>query len=189
MWALVASKFDARSKATTRPLRDETLKNKYDKLCISKRKTEDPSCPPDLRRAKHIARDIQAKVVAIVLDHDEESDEENSDAVTECGRKKEEEGDANKLGFKCNKRNVGFAGLASRKPKTEDVLEEKVDTMTRFIGMIAESMKSANAYAGTLNEQNAVNIGLQEVQSVKEEVMKDIEEAKSMISGMIFVLL
>ncbi|KAI0560713.1 hypothetical protein FGB62_103g07 [Gracilaria domingensis] len=189
MKELVATKVDAWSKANTRPPRDhESLKSKYDKLSISKKKTRDRSCPPDVRLAKHIARNMEAKMVAMILDDDGESDDENSYGVTLFVKNKEGEGNDNKLGIKCNKRKVGLAGLVSKKPKTEDLLVEKVDTMTGFIGMIAKSMKFANADAGTSNRKGAVNIALQDVQSLKKEMKKDIEETKTMISGMNSVL-
>lgn len=38
------------------------LRTKFDNLAKTKKPTGDPSCPPNVRRAKHIARDILGRV-------------------------------------------------------------------------------------------------------------------------------
>ena len=67
-WSEVASQFCAWAQANSRPARDfDSLCNKFDKLANAKKKTGDPSCPPSIRRAKQIARAIQAKCAACTL--------------------------------------------------------------------------------------------------------------------------
>ena len=67
-WSKVAKRFKKWAEVNGRPARDfESLRNKFDKLANAKRKTADPSCPPSVRRAKHISSTIQAKCAAYTL--------------------------------------------------------------------------------------------------------------------------
>jgi len=59
MWAEVASEYALWAETSGRPPRDQdSLKGKFDKLANTKKDTGNPSCPPEVRRAKHISRDI-----------------------------------------------------------------------------------------------------------------------------------
>ena len=63
-WALVASLYAEEAGRMQRPTRDQPcLKLKFDKLANSTQKTEDIYCPPAVRQAKHIARDILTNIV------------------------------------------------------------------------------------------------------------------------------
>lgn len=42
----------------------DSLKGKFEKLANTKQRTGDPSCPLDVRRAKHIAREMLSRVNA-----------------------------------------------------------------------------------------------------------------------------
>ena len=74
MWALVSLRFASWAQRAGRPERDqESLKSKFDKLANTKESTGDPSCPPDVRRAKHASREIQANAVRVTLGEDANS--------------------------------------------------------------------------------------------------------------------
>ncbi|KAI0558167.1 hypothetical protein FGB62_230g05 [Gracilaria domingensis] len=80
-WARVAQKFNDDITDADKAFRTaESLKDKFDRLIHVHKPTGDPMCPPFVRRAKQINRDIQAKVVAAVLgkhdDHINPSPEE-----------------------------------------------------------------------------------------------------------------
>ena len=69
-WELVASRY----KATIPPscvARDaESLKSKFKTLRLVKKPTGDPTCPPEVKMAKRLYREIEAK--ASVVDFDED---------------------------------------------------------------------------------------------------------------------
>ena len=58
----------------------KSLKKKFGKSAASKKSTGDPSCPPHVREAKHIARDIAAPANAGLVD-DSSADERSGDAA------------------------------------------------------------------------------------------------------------
>ncbi|KAI0560605.1 hypothetical protein FGB62_107g012 [Gracilaria domingensis] len=89
-----------------------------------------------------------------------------------------------------NKRRLGTGGLVSKKQKVEDVLVDRLDAMTGFIGIIANSMQSSSA--ATVNNNNlSVSQATvkEELLSVKDETKRNMEETKSMIAGMNTVLM
>lgn len=87
-WALIASKFQSWGTEHDRPPRDqESVKNKFNKLSNAKKKTGDPSWPSPVRRAKHIARDIQNKCAARVLGSYEEDEDDDTNILAAGGRR------------------------------------------------------------------------------------------------------
>lgn len=77
----------AEARRIERPARDQdSLKKKFDKLAAVKNPTGDPSCPPEVKRAKRIARDIGNRRGAINItgiSGDEKSDSEAAVAASE----------------------------------------------------------------------------------------------------------
>lgn len=67
-YRIVVQKLNEWAVENERPEREfDSLRCKFDKLSNAKKKTVDPSCPPLVRRAKHIARNIQAKCAAVTI--------------------------------------------------------------------------------------------------------------------------
>lgn len=67
-WAIVANEYAEYAQGEDRPKRDQdSLRNKFDKLVNAKKKTGDPTCPADVRRAKRIAKGILAKCAATTI--------------------------------------------------------------------------------------------------------------------------
>ena len=66
-WAVVAVRFiDGKEELDVNRDQD-SLRKKFENLVAMKKKTGDPSCPPQVRHAKHIARDICRKASAGVM--------------------------------------------------------------------------------------------------------------------------
>ena len=62
-WAEVASLFEEWALENERPTREQDyLKTQFNKMVNTKKKTGDPMCPPLVRRAKYIARNVARKV-------------------------------------------------------------------------------------------------------------------------------
>ncbi|ETV74553.1 hypothetical protein H257_10702 [Aphanomyces astaci] len=80
-WAKVADAYNPDGKAF--PKRDiDSLRRKFATLKNHAKPTGHPECPPDVRRAKHISRDIDNNVGVCSM-KDEDADEEVDDAVDE----------------------------------------------------------------------------------------------------------
>ena len=79
--------FSMRKKASTEgwpPREAGAYQQKYTRLKMTKKPTGDPTCPPDVKQAKRIARSIDAKMYAIMYDggDGEEEEQEYPDATT-----------------------------------------------------------------------------------------------------------
>lgn len=57
----------------------EDLKNKFKALKAIKKPTGDPSCPPDVRRAKQLQKALEVRMDVQALDSGDEIDEDNND--------------------------------------------------------------------------------------------------------------
>ncbi|RHZ20940.1 hypothetical protein DYB26_014987 [Aphanomyces astaci] len=80
-WAKVADAYNTNGKAF--PKRDiDSLRRKFATLKNHAKPTGHPECPPDVRRAKRISRDIDNNVGVCSME-DEDADEDVNDAVDE----------------------------------------------------------------------------------------------------------
>jgi hypothetical protein len=71
--------FPMRKKASTEgwpPREAGAYQQKYTRLKMTKKPTGDPTCPPDVKQAKRIARSIDAKMYAIMYDGGDGEEEE-----------------------------------------------------------------------------------------------------------------
>ncbi|KAI9997858.1 hypothetical protein PInf_002115 [Phytophthora infestans] len=67
-----------------KPQRDsESLRRKFYALKNAKKPTGDPSCPPEIRRAKHVFREIEDKCSVLQLDDDEQETISSEPLATE----------------------------------------------------------------------------------------------------------
>ena len=163
-WALVHKKFSEWASSNEPPLRDQDpLKMKFDQLANTKKKTGDPSCPPHVRRAKHIARDILNKCSALciegessseeIIEHysneqgssDEKSEAKNDDykfSSTSDRRSTEKiHGNAQndgEVGERKKKRKRSATGISSAKRRRGDLIDH-VGRMADHVGAIAQS--------------------------------------------------
>ena len=123
-WAIVSSRYNDWAATSGRPLREQTsLKIKFDKLCSSKKPTGDPSCPPEVRRAKHISREILARCNAVSLRGESDSDLEVLELDTASSTVQEDDRDTrNEVGARKRRRRAGATGLErSKKKKTGEI--------------------------------------------------------------------
>lgn len=68
MWANVHELFSGWAEGEVRPLRDaDALKQKFDRLANTNKRTGDPKCPLAFRQSKSIARSIPSRVQAATL--------------------------------------------------------------------------------------------------------------------------
>ncbi|KAI9990531.1 hypothetical protein PInf_018085 [Phytophthora infestans] len=66
------------------PQRDsDSLRRKFYALKNAKKPTGDPSCPPEIRRAKHVFREIEGKCSVLQLDDDEQETISSEPLATE----------------------------------------------------------------------------------------------------------
>ncbi|KAI0370997.1 hypothetical protein BV20DRAFT_1121053 [Pilatotrama ljubarskyi] len=70
-WERVCAGYNAYASTRGRPRRDvQSLRTKYYKLVNVKKPTGDPDCPPDVREAKRIEREIERRVCLGIVDDD-----------------------------------------------------------------------------------------------------------------------
>ncbi|KAI0564370.1 hypothetical protein FGB62_26g214 [Gracilaria domingensis] len=133
-WARVAQQFNDDITDADKAFRTaESLKDKFDRLIHVRKPTGDPTCPPFVRRAKQINRDIQAKVVSAVLvkhdDHINPSTEELQKAREVSGV----------VGERRTKRNIAPTGLPVAKRFQQDIVKhmeltsEGVSQMAKWV--------------------------------------------------------
>lgn len=154
-WALVESLHNSWATEEDRPVRDaDSLKSKFDKLANTKKPTGNPSCPPNVREAKRIARNIMAKTNAIVAGHDEGATDEESAAPTASKRKR------TAVGVSPRKRHAGARGL---KHEDDDILVQHVGNLSSAICKFIEKKEESQTPDSSL------------IDSVRETVKKEIE--------------
>jgi len=192
MWSLVEQKFNEWAKSVGRPTREEgSLKSKFDKMANTKKSTGDPSCPPEIRRAKHVARDLLAAAQAAVLGDDggseepseeEHADEDESDDVTGAaadGIEVQTNTPAARLpvaGGRVRKRPHGAAGIAL--PRREDPLVESVRT-------VAEKMCDLTDVFVKQDQEDLQKMVKKEVAELAKETKASIAELKEFIKGLL----
>ncbi|CDF33018.1 unnamed protein product [Chondrus crispus] len=177
-WAWVAQKFSRWAKANERPVRDgDSLKHKFDKLANTKKKTGDPSCPPHVRRAKHIARDILNKCAATSVSGD--SSDGNQEANAGESDKAGTGGDSGKVvGERARKRDTGATGVAKAQQIEERYLEHvaEISACVQTISKAFESSESTN-----LTQSSVVSI-------VRHEVQESMRPTNALLSEMMSII-
>lgn len=73
-WTTVARRFNNKSSAAGTYRDQDVRKKKFDKLAIVKKSTAEPLCPPEVRAAKNIARDIVGRANAAIFGYTLEED-------------------------------------------------------------------------------------------------------------------
>lgn len=140
-WCLLATKFNKYGTEKHLPHRvAESLKAKFDRLANTKKPTGDPSCPPSVRRAKHIARYILNKFTAISVgdessDDDRKEDNDAKDGIEDLRTASSGDGDGGKpdrhirkkrenptrVGDRKRQRKAGAAGVKTT-PEGDEML-------------------------------------------------------------------
>ena len=80
MWCAAYEDYRKWAVANEMPTRDQVMmKQKFDRLAKTNKQTGDPTCPPHVRRAKHIARSILARAQAVTIGA---YDDDNENEIT-----------------------------------------------------------------------------------------------------------
>ena len=159
------------------PQRDaEMVKQKFDRLSNTNKSTWDPTCPPNVRRAKTIARAIlaraQAGSIGIVQSHDDEESDDNGtiNLITN------ENGNRLPLGARIDSRSPVSSGT-KRVPKTQSTIESLVSTVTTF----ADKFRSvADSFANNRGD-DIESVVERHVNKAIASTNSKIEELKSLI--------
>lgn len=181
-WAYVSKQFNDYAPEIERPVRDiDSLRTKFDNLAKTKKPTGDPSCPPNVRRAKHIARDILGKVNAIsVGDEDCIADISPPDTLNRVYSDSESQSTPAKrkrickegtFGVRKGKRVPGAAGI--RKENGDDLLIEHVGDMSQAICSLIKREEEVGKDSISKEEVKRI---------VKEEVRAELATTNASIS-------
>ena len=145
-WALVADGFKTYLVQQNRPFRDlDSLRNKFDKLSNFKKPVGSSDCPPDVRGAKYIAREIQCKAAARVLGGTDE-DKENQSEFQGMHDTGGTESSSATVGDRDDKKRTAAGGTKTPTPKKARQNAELLDyvgTMTKHLG---EMSKASSGY-------------------------------------------
>lgn len=178
-WSAVAAKFGEYSVIHHRPHRDvESVKMKFDRLASTKKPTGDPSCPPNVRRAKLIARSILGKVNAISMGDESSSgsDGEITDLVGDSSPADETGGGGGSHG------NTAVLGgrKGRRKPGGAGVKVHGGDDMVQFVGDMAASVSSlVDAVRHTPTVDHLTHGGMNMQASIREAVKEEVKQELS----------
>eukprot|EP00171_Calliarthron_tuberculosum_P023636 IDg23636t1 len=142
-WAIVHIRYNEWAQAEGVPLREDSmLKQKFDRLAHTNKSTGNPSCPPDVRRAKRIARGILAKAQAVALGVEKGSDGDSDstvDLTTSEGVARAERGA--QVGARAGKRTAGACGVSRGGRKdTEAALLECVSRVADKFEVLADAV-------------------------------------------------
>ena len=109
----------------------ESLKKKFDKLAATKKITGDPSCPPDVRMVKRVARDINGKAHAGLVggSSSEEMEVEGSEG-----------GNMGKVGAPKRKREEGARGVKKRRGGGVEELVAHVESLSEAVTDLVKSI-------------------------------------------------
>lgn len=194
-WALVALKFAQWAIENERPHREQiSLRNKFDKLANTKISPADPLCPPNVRKAKSIARAIHNKYATMHLDEEDleerdltgaKSKQEDHDQDAKHSRSNSDEEDADVVAPRPKKRKKG-PHPPTPNLNTEELLLTYVGQMTKHIGAIAKSLTSepstpVNKSLASLSKEDVHEI-------VKREVRESMMVTNNILSKMNLML-
>ena len=191
-WALVKATFSEEAKRIGRPERDQdSLKSKFDKLVNTKKKTGDPTCPPLVRRAKHIARDIMNKCSALTINGETCSDSERESVVLNeaqsgiFGSGPSSDGEMDPPRKKGKRTKVPIGAKNSRRGNSE--LIGHVGQTTKYVGFIAQSLSSkanvseTNSRTQRCSSESRESVSREEVVTI---VREELQHTNEMISEM-----
>lgn len=164
-WALVEQQFnnsaDPDDIALTRD--QDSLKKKFDKMAATKKSTGDPSCPPHIRRAKHIARDIVGRASAgIVGDSSDEA---------ELASGADGDGSHPAVGSRKRGREMGARGIKKRRTDGDELVRH-VETMSDAVTELVKCM---------VGERNEVVDQVSIDARVEATVKREMEDTKKLI--------
>lgn len=173
-WAAVSSKFEEYTDENDRPKRDiDSLRMKFDRLANTKKPTGSSSCPPLVRRAKNIARDILGRVNAVSVGDDVGELGNGSNGSGDIDTTSDGSGSSGKrrYGSRSRKRKAGAAGI--RREDNVDVLVGHVGDMSRAIVSLVEkesgsgeSLSSADVHNILKQEMEVVNASIDELKQL-----------------------
>lgn len=187
-WCLVSSRFNSYAAEHQRPMRDtESVKGKFDRLANTKKPTGDPSCPANVRRAKHIARNILALVNAVSVG-DNSGEENNMDtsssaeatADTETGSGIVKRSATGSVGARKRQRKAGAAGVSAG-GEGEDMVEymgEMARSGTKLVEVMCEPQGSVAPTDMTTTIRTVVQ---EEVKQELAHTNTSLEELKALI--------
>lgn len=193
-WSLVAAKFEMYATEVGRVPREmESLKLKFDRLSNTKKPTGDPSCPPHVRRAKRIARDILSRVNAVAVGVDSEGDEENTvdeSTVNEVNvvpvSPKRAREHIPSLGSRKTRRTAGAAGIGMKRENEEAKLVGYVGDMSRAVTVMVERMTSETPSNTEENLERLVRAQIKEEMRETNETVartnKCVEDLRSLLT-------
>lgn len=192
MWEGVAAQHAKWCEDNNRPLRDGTsLKNKFDKLANDKKKTGDPLCPLEVRRAKKLARDINDKAFSGSLGFNTENNGEAPTVIQgETNDSTQASADVNNapppgntsilsvVGARVNKRVSGAAGrkVLSANARTSEVLAESVSAMVQSVQKMTEHVAEGRS-------SSVRDLVRQEVSDALAPTKTSIAELKDLVLG------
>lgn len=127
-WAVVEQRFNDNGDDIAVIRDQDSLKEKFDKLAATKKSTGDPTFPPDVRRAKQIARDINGRAYAAMVG--DSSDEDGGDASKDGNASHTTNVGNEVLGSRKRKREEGARGVKKRRGNSEDELAVHVESMS-----------------------------------------------------------
>lgn len=179
-WATVAERFNNESGAAGTYRDQDSLKKKFDKLANMKKSTGDPSCPPEVRAAKQIARDIVGRANAGIVG--DTSEEDAQSMGTNDGR---DSGERNTVGVFKRKRAEARRGVKRRRLEVND-MSHQVRRMSDAVTTLVESMASdggAGSGEGDLDARvkEAVREQIAETRGLIEKQQESMEEMKRMM--------
>lgn len=173
-WAAVAKEFEEWAKENGRPIRDATsLKAKFDRFAAVKKPTGDPSCPPNVRRAKQLAREIMSKTCSAVAGQDDEEDDIIDVEEYEEGEASGTKRKRPQIGVSPNKRRPGARGI-----KADDDKDDLIDVVSD----IAKSIGSLVSQKSTEREpENLKEVVKETVKTEMASVQSSIDELKALV--------
>jgi len=198
---------------TVAPERDfESLRSKFGKLASVKKKTGNRSCPPNIRRAKHLARAIQGTCAAMVLERESEREDYVGGSCTGSSDRSlvpsrastprddgggsrvisdghEDEGLRLVVGVRAKKLKTAVSGAGKGKQDHESQLLKHVGAMKDFIGYISKSLIEPNAGTAPpsshFNKEDIVELARSEVAESIQATNSMLSQVHSMLSSLV----
>lgn len=169
-WARVAEQYREWAAANDGTPRDQdSLESEFDKMNYTMKRTADPTCPANVRRAKRLGKAILKKCPAVVLGGESSDDgREGSDKENPRNTKTEV------IGVRANKRKSGMAGLPGEKRYQVQVLE-MFGAMTHSIGVMSKAVVAQDSHPAGLSREEVVQIVREQTMS-REEVVKIVRD-------------
>lgn len=176
-WVAVLSKFKDYTKENSRSKRDiDFPRMKFDRLANQKKPTGSNACPPLVRSAKQIARDILGKVNAVSIGDDIDLLGNGSGGNVDVDTYPGQSGSSGKkpLGAQSCKQKAGAAGTKQ---------EEDVDA---FVEHVADMSKATTSLVEKrLNEEERLTIP--DVQNIVKQETKAFNSSSTQLKQMVLI--